>query len=364
MRAGIQADDLTGGCDTGAVFAARGLRTVVLLPDAPLPAPPPEILVLDTESRGRGAAEARARARAAALRLASCAPARLYKKVDSTLRGAIAAELAGVLEGAGRRGAILAPSLPAQRRTVTDGVLRIGGQPAGETAIARDPTFPPTGDRVLALLGAAGPHPAGLVPLATVRRGPAAVAARLTRFDAILVCDAESDEDLGVLAAAGERVPVLLAGSAGLAAALAARMAGEPARRAPRPPASLLVVAGSAHPVSRAQVARLQSRGIAGIWAPADARGDRDAIVSELAEAARREVERAVPGSLLLTGGETAYSVCRALGAEGIALAGEVEPGLAIGALLGGPFAGLAVVTKAGSFGDPETLLRLYEACR
>src|SRR3972149_3085955 len=62
------------------------------------------------------------------------------------------------------------------------------------------------------------------------------------------------------------------------------------------------------------------------------------------------------PSAPHLTGGETAYSVCRALGADGIALAGEVEPGLAIGTLLGGPFAGLAVITKAGGFGDPETL--------
>jgi hypothetical protein len=50
------------------------------------------------------------------------------------------------------------------------------------------------------------------------------------------------------------------------------------------------------------------------------------------------------------------------LAAEGIALAGEVEPGLAVGRLIGGPFAGLAVITKAGGFGDPETLARIEEA--
>jgi uncharacterized protein YgbK (DUF1537 family) len=65
-----------------------------------------------------------------------------------------------------------------------------------------------------------------------------------------------------------------------------------------------------------------------------------------------------------LTGGETAYSVCRALGSAAIALAGELEPGVPVGVLLDGPYGGLTVVTKAGGFGDPETLQRLYEACR
>jgi uncharacterized protein YgbK (DUF1537 family) len=70
-----------------------------------------------------------------------------------------------------------------------------------------------------------------------------------------------------------------------------------------------------------------------------------------------------MPGALLLTGGETAVAVCRALGASGLQLTGELEPGLAVGALLDGPFEGLAVVTKAGSFGDTETFARVREAC-
>ena len=75
-------------------------------------------------------------------------------------------------------------------------------------------------------------------------------------------------------------------------------------------------------------------------------------------------MDAARPGTLLLTGGETAVAVCRALETASLRLDGEVEPGLARGALLDGPFAGLAVVTKAGGFGDPDTLVRVWEACR
>jgi len=360
MRVGIQADDLTGACDTGAVFAARGLATVVLLPDAPLPATLPDVLVIDSESRGRPAAEARRRALGAATRLAAAGPARLYKKVDSTLRGALAAELGGVLDGLGCRRALLAPALPAQRRAVADGLLRVGGRPAGETAVARDPAFPATGASVPALLGGDGPHPVVVVPLATVRSGPVAVRRRLDRYDAAFVCDAETDGDLAVLAAAADGWPGLIAGSAGLAAALAGRLPGRPAS----PPAlrrPLLVVAGSAHPVTREQAERLAARGVPVLTAP-PAAGDRAALVQALAESARGEIERSSPRTVLLTGGETAYSVCRALGAAAIALGGEVEAGVAFGALVDGPFAGLAVLTKAGGFGDPDTLVRVHEA--
>jgi uncharacterized protein YgbK (DUF1537 family) len=73
-------------------------------------------------------------------------------------------------------------------------------------------------------------------------------------------------------------------------------------------------------------------------------------------------VERSRPGAVLLTGGETAIAALRALGASGLRLTGELESGVAVGALVGGPFDGLAVVTKAGGFGDPDLLVRLWEA--
>lgn len=364
MRAGIQADDLTGACDTGAVFAAHGFATLVLLPGARDPASPPEVLVVDSESRGEAAPEARARVRTAVARLAAAAPALLYAKVDSTLRGPLAAQLAGALEGSRRPRVILAPALPAQRRAVVEGTLRIDGRPAGETATARDPAFPATGASALALLGVEGPFPVAHVPLATVRRGPGAVMARLGRLSANVVCDAETDDDLAVLAAACQGDPGIVAGSAGLAAAFAAREPG--ARRRPAGPlrGPVLVVAGSLHPLARAQVARVEARGGRVLTTPSTAARDREAPARDLARAARRAVEQETVHTLLLTGGETAYSVCRALDATALALGGEIEPGVATGVLLDGPFEGLTVVTKAGGFGDPDTLVRVLESAR
>ncbi len=65
----------------------------------------------------------------------------------------------------------------------------------------------------------------------------------------------------------------------------------------------------------------------------------------------------------MLTGGETAIAVLRALGAQGLRLTGQLEPGLALGALAGGPFDGLIVMTKAGGFGDVDALVRVWKVC-
>ena len=70
------------------------------------------------------------------------------------------------------------------------------------------------------------------------------------------LCDAESEADLGKLVGAGERLasPVLRCGSAGLARALAGA---PPASAIPRLAPPLLLVIGSHHPVTAAQIQAL-----------------------------------------------------------------------------------------------------------
>jgi uncharacterized protein YgbK (DUF1537 family) len=377
MMLGIQADDLTGACDTGAPFAVRGLETLVVVHDGKDPpawsGTSADVLVIDTETREQSAEEARERARAAGLALKAGSPRVLYKKVDSTLRGRVAAEIDGMLDGAGLGLALLTPAFPAQRRTVVDGCVRVDGRLADETPIARDHTFPRTGASVLGLLAAGGVRPTAALPLGTVRRGRDAVAARLLCFDGtggrVLAADADTDADLSVLVEAARERPVLLAGSAGLATALAERETpAAPGLRRVLPRRPLVVVAGSAHPATLAQLSRLSQRAGLDVLAPPEGQGVDDPVrrretAARLADVARLRIERGRPGAILLTGGETAIAVLRTLGASGLRLAGEIEPGLALGTLAGGPFDGLVVMTKAGGFGDADALGRAWEAC-
>ena len=62
----------------------------------------------------------------------------------------------------------------------------------------------------------------------------------------------------------------------------------------------------------------------------------------------------------MLTGGDTAVHVARRLGATGLLVEDELEPGVVLGRLIGPhPF---RIVTKAGGFGSPDALRRATAA--
>src|ERR1700716_2865961 len=128
------ADDLTGAADAAVHFA--GTRAVEIV----LPAPGQALdwalpvdgglSVLDTETRNLREEQA--------VELITFVCEGLgedvFKKVDSTLRGPVAAELQAARMALGRRTAVLAPSLPTQDRLVEAGRLLIGGRVAGSIA--------------------------------------------------------------------------------------------------------------------------------------------------------------------------------------------------------------------------------------
>jgi 4-hydroxythreonine-4-phosphate dehydrogenase len=77
-----------------------------------------------------------------------------------------------------------------------------------------------------------------------------------------------------------------------------------------------------------------------------------------LAEAIAHRIEKTNQhiGALVLTGGETARAVLSRLGVAVLRVVGEVETGVPI--LVAEGSRALMVITKAGDFGDRETLLR------
>src|SRR3989442_8036968 len=243
----IVADDLTGACDTGALFAARGPVPVTVWPDPPLRAP---VSVVDTESRALDPADAARRVAGVAR---SVARTRFFKKIDSTLRGPIGAEVDALLRATPAAGALVCPALPAEHRVVVERVLTVGAVPVAETAIAEDPTFPRAAgtSNVVDLLRPQLDRPFAWIPLGRVREGGRPLTARLVRLAGmVIVADAETDADLDTLVEAGLQVqfPPLLVGAAGLALALARRLGLAAAPVDPPPGERWLLVAGSPPP--------------------------------------------------------------------------------------------------------------------
>ncbi len=388
MRFGLIADDLTGAADSAVQLVRAGYRTAVVFRGSPIPEEDDlDAVALDTDSRPMpaGFAAKRVVEAAHAVRDASI----VYKKLDSTLRGPVAAELAAALEATGREVAVVAPAFPAVGRTTVGGVQLVHGTPVHETQFAVDPKTPVREGHVPALLAEAIPDIGALS--AGNLADPQAVRRALEGFRCV-VADAERDEDLEALVCAvPDPSAVLWTGSAGLAGALGSVYpglhAGEP--HAPRPPAhGVLVVVGSLSGVAREQLGRLvEERGCAGVpvtvgepgtveeavrkvrAALSEAacaalcsdgeRGSSEGVIEALAEVAARLSDEGLFEALVLTGGDTAVGVARRLGATGIRLEGEVEAGVPVGTLVGlRPY---RVVTKAGGFGEPGTLVRVVD---
>jgi uncharacterized protein YgbK (DUF1537 family) len=347
FRVAIVADDLTGACDAAVGFTRAGLRAEVALPGAPAPAGA-DVAAIDIRSRHlapRVAADRTARW-IGALRDAPL----LIKKLDSTLRGNVRAELEAALRASGRRVALVAPAFPAYGRTTRDGVQYLDGVPVHEGVAGADPVSPARTSDLGALLGAA-----------RLRRDQLADTERIAALTGFVVADAETGEDLDTLVAHAPR-DVLWAGSTGLSQAFG-RVLEDPARRTQRPRAARVVVAvGSLNPLSRRQLDRL--RAVAGervtiLASPPDGAGDPLAEARALGAGVLAAV-RDGADAVVLTGGDTAAAALAALGATGFAVLDEVEPGVPVGRLRG-PFP-VAAVTKAGGFGSEDALVACVRA--
>ena len=87
-------------------------------------------------------------------------------------------------------------------------------------------------------------------------------------------------------------------------------------------------------------------------------------VVAGLAATAVSLMDTLAPEGVFLSGGDTAEAFWRAIGAHGLRIREEILPGLVLGDFVGGPHQGLPVVTKAGAFGQPDTLLQLIRCLK
>jgi uncharacterized protein YgbK (DUF1537 family) len=387
----IVADDLTGALDTAARWTHFGLRTIVMLAAAPLP--DTEAVAIHTASRAATAEQAYCRAKEAAQRLRT---RNVYKKVDSTLRGNIGAEVEGLLDGLGLQKALLVPAFPAAGRTVQGGILRVHGVPLAKTEFSRDPQWPAQESHVPTIVARQTRRTVGYLPLELVAQGEDAIRRALQEsVAALVVADAVEMEHLQVLAHAAAHMPQpwLCCGSAGLAegwlqALGFRRSVAESFRWAPQP-GPVLVVAGSRHPATARQLRQaqeqrklhlvrlsLEEREPSAQWSHAKRMltegrqvaltttfsphraGEEAGAAAHLGRATAWVCGNVGVLGLILTGGDTADAVCEALGTTAVRVVGEVQPGIPAGTCVGGQGDSLRLVTKAGGFGDDSTLVR------
>jgi uncharacterized protein YgbK (DUF1537 family) len=117
---------------------------------------------------------------------------------------------------------------------------------------------------------------------------------------------------------------------------------------------STIIFAGSRHVVTQRQMAALEKQ----MPLP-------NALVVSVdcSEMTVEDIRSAVVGlnaetlaCMVMTGGDTAMLVCRALGVQSLRLHEEFEPGIPYATVVGGPFSGCLAILKSGGFGTIEVL--------
>ena len=415
----VVADDLTGANDTGVQFAKRGIATDIVLPgsrsegrgDGSV-----RVSVVDTESRYVPAEEAYRRVRSAVDGRVT-ADTIVYKKIDSTMRGNIGAEIHGAVEAVGARYAVVAPAYPANGRTIRGGQCLVHGVPVSQTELARDPRNPVAESDIGAIINAQFPCHVEYVTIGDPgwRSRPAVTAATSDRPVAV-VFDAATDDDLQRIwnETARHRAEAVYVGSAGLAQCIEVHPdrrgdRGAVAHRSSARGGGVLFAIGSVNRRTLEQRGALPSSipRITIDLPPVPQNGGDDDVVERLVDAfttgraavlqtvethaeyrrrlaaAQREsglaadrlaeytarrvggvvsrvLERIPLVGLFVTGGDIAVHVLRAIGVSRIRVESEVEAGVPAGTVTVDGRS-LGIVTKAGGFGSDEILLAVLD---
>ncbi|WP_117017419.1 four-carbon acid sugar kinase family protein [Aeribacillus pallidus] len=419
MKIAIIADDLTGANDSGVQLAHYGLKTSVLFQLHSSQLDENDAVVIDTDSRSLSKKEAYEKVKVVSEKLKDCFPI-IYKKIDSTLRGNIGAEIDAVYDAIKPTFMIIAPGYPKNGRTTYKGYHFLHDTLLHETEISRDPKCPVKESYIPSLIAKQTKRPIGLIDYQTLRLGFDKVKERLNDYRAnhipYIVFDSLTEEDLCCIAQYVCHIneKVVWVGSAGLANYLPEVYQLQKAKRTikidqNRQP--ILLVVGSVSQVSRKQLdLALSLTNVKGVqldsirlvsddqircdemkkaihqaedWvkqgyhvalyssaSPNEIKQVQEIgkskglstieisnfIVQKLGEVASTLINKGYFRGMILTGGDTAKHVCEKIGASGFELLDEVETGVPIAKLIHD--SGMHVVTKAGAFGSENTFIQ------
>ena len=409
----IIADDLTGANDTAIQFVKHGFSALVItnaqFPDSALDSAY-DIFSFNTDSRGMNGTAAFKTVRNLVRRLKTLKlEGACYKKIDSVLRGNPGPELAAVMDELEIPLAIVAPSFPANRSTVENGMLKSGAA-GSQTEFDAVKIFTDTMDKKVES-----------IPLEKIRQGEPGAAEYLRTRQAcgaqVFVADALADDDLAIIyrLSAALSQPHILAGSAGLGNQIAGNLKKDKKEREPpfSPHSSAeqrflpaLVIAGTRQGETAAQVSALSENlavpvvrfktdlamngksgeavklaygeaaeqmknkpefcivAVESLFNAKFHEGDfdrgmtgSDAIVLAMGSLARTLMDSFRFPVIITTGGDTSLEICKSLGVAGIKPLAEICPGIPIGKIAGGAFENHHIVTKSGRFGAKNALI-------
>ncbi|MBC7087123.1 MAG: four-carbon acid sugar kinase family protein [Tissierellales bacterium] len=393
----IIADDFTGANDTGVQLKKRGLNTKVVLEGNRIENDGYSY-VLDTESRALMSDKAKQKIKNELISVDLNNYDLIYKKVDSTLRGNISAEIKAIDELYNPSIIIFAPSYPDIGRTTIDGIHLVNGKRITQTEFSKDPKKPVLEDRLKYIFTDYSIDDVEAHKLNELREGDLYL-----KHKHIHVFDIENNDDFKILLEKALTIDekILWVGSAGLANELFKKLF---------PQKSAIAVVGSLSEVSKAQMRYANAKGvdIVKIDISKLLRNDdisnyvetirnlikenKDIIVTSsyddedylnaiktgeelsmsredisyftqqiLSKIIINSIQNLDISGLFITGGDTAIEFIKATNASGSIIEEEVLTGIPMMKMCGGIYNGMKLITKAGAFGDENALIYSLE---
>ena len=378
LQVTIIADDVTGCLDAAAPFARSGAETIALIRREKFKSTIAPVVAVCTNSRADRPEDAAAKIDSVCQAIRCVEATRLFKKIDSTGKGNLGAEIGAILQSLPVSVAVVCSAFPAQGRSLVDGVVHVQDQPAcdldlcsvitAQTALPVKKLATDRLEQVTSEKSTISEESTGDEPLQGNKE--------------IWLVDASSDEQLDRVAELVCRLGprAIGVGSSGLARMLAPRWIESNREEADqeiweRPPGFFLALIGSSNDVTTHQVAQLYHE-----WGgtrrtlgqPVDSAHPFHAELPNLVvnrwdpdryqslEDVLNWVRKSTPGTVLLSGGDTAQFVLHAARTCRVHLKGEVTFGIPWGTALDGDLQGCHLVTKAGGFGSTDALSRVY----
>lgn len=391
----IVADDFTGANDTGVQLKRRGIDTSVVF-TSDLLAKSQSSFVIDTESRSLSEDDAYNKIKGILKDVELNNFKYLIKKVDSTLRGNVAKEIKVVDEAYESELVIFAPALPDLKRTTVNGIHMLNDVPITYTEMAKDPLKPVMEDNITRILESVYSEKVIHFNLDSVKN-------QLMDFSSgrVFTFDAVTNEDMKniIKAAMNTGKKTLWVGTAAMADNIFE------IERSMKP---VLCVVASVSAVTRQQVKHAESKGVSLVKIPVYEiienkaepkkyinqaeyllKEGKDVIllpsssydieeyiksneIGSKAGMSREEISNFINmligsisknilkkvevSGIFITGGETAIGFFKEVESLGSSIIQEIAVGIPLMKLVGGPFEGLKVITKAGAFGGEDAI--------
>lgn len=406
------ADDFTGALDAGVQFASHGAKTTVITDTVSQwsqDVQNVDVLVVDAETRHMPAQQAYDTVHRIVIQGVQAGIPHIYKKTDSALRGNIGAELSALLHASGEKQLPFLPAFPQIGRCTKQGVHYIQDLPVAQSVFGKDPFEPVKESRVDKLIAGQTQDPVTVLP-------PLDYSDALPEQEGILVFDSLSERDLSITAhrlMEGKKLAIM-AGCAGFAAMLPQLLGTNTLHHEPVLPkldSRLLVLCGSVNPITQTQLDHAQASGFLRLrmeprqklepdywdsdqgrqqlaqWLPLLQQGKHTIIDSNdpgsnqptadyakaqgltledvrlrisgsLGQILKAISQENLPGTLLVTGGDTLMQCMNCMGIHEIEPLCEVEAGVVLSRF---QYQGVSryVISKSGGFGKADLLISL-----